>query len=347
MDIVIVGGANETNVARSLHDAAQKIGMSALLVDHKEAYGESKHLRRLFWHCAGRRPPFIGRFSERVAQLCKTHRPRFVLTTGLCPVNRDSLHEIRQYGATTLNFMTDDPWNPVHRAAWFEHAASQYDHIFTPRKAGIDDLRRLGCGDVSFLPFGYDPSLFFRPESVEAEPLVQVDDIFFAGGADADRAPLMLALVRAGFKLALYGDYWGKYRELRAHWRGIASVSEIRIATRKAKIALCLVRHANRDGNSMRTFEIPALGACCVMDDTEDHRALFGPDGACVEYFSSHTSLLEKCTTLRANATLRLSLASRLHSKIEVGHTYGDRLTTMLATCEHGTKGEFHFHPEA
>ena len=70
----------------------------------------------------------------------------------------------------------------------------------------MDDLVQLGCKKVCYLPFGYDPTLFYPKPGKPSETAC---DLFFAGGADADRVPLMSGVIRANFRLKLYGDYWG------------------------------------------------------------------------------------------------------------------------------------------
>ena len=98
------------------------------------------------------------------------------------------------------------------------------------------------------------------------------------GGADRDRVPFIAALGAAGFSIALYGDHWDRFPETKPYDRGYADPQTLRQATAAAKIALCLVRRANRDGHVMRSFEIPAIGACMLVEDTEEHREIFGPD---------------------------------------------------------------------
>jgi len=91
------------------------------------------------------------------------------------------------------------------------------------------------------------------------------------------------------------------------------------------------VRRSNRDGHCMRTFELPAMRTCMVVEDTEEHREIFGPDGECVTYFQSPEELLAAVRRLLADDEARTRLADACHKRICGGrNTYRDRLVQML-----------------
>ncbi len=331
--ILIVGGVGGTNVGDSFYRAAVKMGMQARILDTRQAYAAPAWRRLLNWHLLGRRPPRLRAFSEQVLRTCLAFRPQVLLTTGLAPLSRQVLDKIGDMGIHRLNFLTDDPWNPAHRARWFMRALPHYDVIYSPRRAMLPDLENAGCRQTHFLPFGYDADLFYpAPEEECKQAGLLVADVVFAGGADADRVPYMRALMERGFDLALYGDYWHRQPGTQAIARGQADVQKLRLALASAKLALCLVRRANRDGSCMRTFEVPAVGTCMLTEDTAEHREIFGKEGEAVLYFDSLVSMLEKARILRDDDALRRRLAESAHRLVtQGGHTYRDRLTTMLA----------------
>jgi spore maturation protein CgeB len=81
----------------------------------------------------------------------------------------------------------------------------------------------------------------------------------------------------------------------------------------------------------MRSYEVPAMGACMLLEDTPEHRAIFGEDGAAVVYFDSTDGLLDRVRWLLAHEPERRRLAEAAHRLIVDGHnTYADRLTAML-----------------
>jgi spore maturation protein CgeB len=206
-----------------------------------------------------------------------------------------------------------------------------YDVVFTPRRSTILDLVALGCGRVVYLPFGYDPDLFFSGESAEAPPELHNTDLLFVGGADSDRVPFVEKLAAGGLKLALYGSYWERYDSTKAYSLGQATPSTVRRATSVSPVNLCLVRRANRDGHVMRSFEIPAIGGFMLAEDTQEHRDLLGPEGQCVLYFASAAEAICKAHWALTNPVERQRMAQAAHELIVGGrNTYKDRLEQML-----------------
>jgi len=331
--LLIVGGVGGTNVGESLYRAALKMGMEARILDTRSAYDAPAWLRALNWRLLGRRPAHMHAFGRELLRACESFKPQVLLTTGLAPVSRRVLDRVGELGVRRLNFLTDDPWNPAHRAHWFMRALPAYGVVYSPRRAMLDDLEHAGCRQVRFLPFGYDEDLFFAPdEEARRRTLMPIADVVFAGGADEDRVPYMQAFIKHGFDLALYGEYWHGQPATRAVAKGQADVETLRVAIASAKVALCLVRRANRDGSCMRTFEVPAVGACMLTEDTPEHREIFGPEGEAVLYFDSMETMLEKTRKLCNDEILRTRLAENAHRLITAGgHTYRHRLAAMLA----------------
>jgi spore maturation protein CgeB len=184
---------------------------------------------------------------------------------------------------------------------------------------------------VTCLRFGYASGVHF-PEAATDEERGRYDaDIMFAGGADTDRVALASGLIEAGFRVALYGGYWQKHAATKSSWRGFVDASGLRKAVSGAKVCLGLVRRANRDGHSMRSFEVPAMGACFLAEDTEDHRAIFGEDGSAAAFFLGVRDAVDQAGTLVQQEGRRKAMAAASRRLITNGHhTYEDRLIEML-----------------
>jgi spore maturation protein CgeB len=214
------------------------------------------------------------------------------------------------------------------RSNWHLRALPLYDLIFSPRRSNIEDFRRLGCGKVHHLSFGYDECLF---AGATYSSDVCAHDVLFVGGADHDRVAFMTEFVGRGLPVAVVGGYWERYPDARMHALGIKPPDVTRALTAAAKVNLCLVRRANRDGHVMRSFEIAAAGGCMLAEDTEEHRELFGPEGEATIYFGNAREAAERARALLCNPSERKRLAATLHRRIVGGaHTYTDRLATIL-----------------
>lgn len=331
MRLLIIGNRAGTNIGESFEKAALELGHETTVVESRLAMEGNKWLRRFSWRFLGRRPIRLNSFSENVVEVCRKARPDCLIAMGIAPLNESALHQISLLGVRKICYLTDDPWCASYRSSWFLKALPLYDVVFSVRKANLRDLLSLGCKEVRYLPFGYDPEHFYPDSSGFKENIHLDSDILFAGGADSDRIPYISSLIKAGFRVGLYGSYWEKFRETRAYTKGQVDPVTLRKTLSNTKIALCLVRRANRDGNSMRTFEIPAVGACMLTEDTEEHRKIFGEEGKAVVYFKSIDEMLFKMKFLLQNELERKRLAQTAHDLIVNGkHTYKDRLVVML-----------------
>jgi hypothetical protein len=328
--IMIVGNPGQEHVGSHLRRAAEELNLTVHFVDTRGADG-GWLTQKASWHLLKRRPARLRPFSRSVADLCEEYRPRIFLSTGFAPVTRPDLDRIGAFGIYRVNFLTDDPWNEAQRAPWFLRAVCGYDEVLSTRRANLNDLRALGCRRVGYLPFGYAPHLHFREQLAPERMRALESDVIFAGGGDRDRVPYIGALAAAGLKVALYGGYWDHFAETRNLAQGLKSPAFVRQAVTAAKVALCLVRRANRDGVCMRSFEVPAMGAAMLVERTEEHAELFGPEGQAVLYFGGIPEMIEKARRLVNNEGERVRLKEAAHRLIVTGnHTYRDRLASIL-----------------
>jgi spore maturation protein CgeB len=329
-DLILVGPLGNTHVCGSLARAASDLGVSYSAMNTLPAYDGPAIVRKLLWHFGGRRPPRLRAFSADLLRAATVARPCAVITLGQVPVSGRVISRLRQGGIACCNFSTDDPFNPAVKAPWHLRDLRAYDLVFSPRRANIEELRRLGCADVRFLPFGYDDHLFSAPANPFASERAPAD-VLFVGGADGDRAGFFAGFVKSGVPVALIGGRWERYPISGAHTLGLRSADCIRDMTACVPVNICLVRRANRDDHVMRSFEIPAVGGFMVAEDTSDHRDIFGDEGECVLYFKTPEEAARKCAWAIAHEDDRRRMAAAAIARLSGGgHTYRDRLRTML-----------------
>lgn len=330
--LLIIGGMHPTAVGNSLRRAAMAVPeLTTAYVDSDQAHQAPRLIRALFWRLAGKRPPRLGRFNHRVLEECARVKPEFLICAGNIPLTAATVRQVAGMGCKTAVYLTDDPWNPAHRTTRFLAALPLYDWRLTPRKSILPDLARVSSRGNAYVPFGYEPELFHPAMPVNELPAYSACDVFFAGGADADRITPMSALLQAGMNVHLYGDMWARWKETAPAYRGYARPDDLSRMIAGAAVCLCMVRRANRDGQCMRTYELPAAGACMMVEDTAEHRELFGDDDAAVRYFTTDVSLVERTGGLLKSPHDRLRLKQAAHRLITEGrHAYADRLRTML-----------------
>ncbi|MFA6599594.1 MAG: glycosyltransferase [Candidatus Omnitrophota bacterium] len=330
--LIIVGSPEINHISGYFRNAALELGVLAGFSDIRHALSKKWLLNKIYWHCLDHRPVRLDQFGREVFDLCKRVKPNGLLCTGFAPLSANILKKIGESNIVRINYLTDDPWNPVHQALWFMRGLPLYDHVFSVRRANIPNLELLDGPKIHYLPFGYAPETHYleKPATEEEEKIYDCD-VVFVGGADRDRLPYIRAIIKEAMILHLYGGYWNRFKDTKRYWKGHANPGQVRKAVSGAKINLCLVRRANRDGNSMRSFEAPAMGGCMLLEETEEHRAIFGEDGRNVAYFSSISEMIDKIKWLLGHYETRKRISQNAHNLIIQGkHTYKDRLVTIL-----------------
>jgi spore maturation protein CgeB len=331
MKVALLGMLGGTHIGGSFARGAAKLGIESIWFDADKASVGPRLLRSLSWHLADRRPLYLSRFEKELVAACANAKPKILIATGMAPLTESGLSALRQMNIICLNYSTDDPWNPAMRSSWYLRALPFYDIVFSTRRSNLDDLKRLGCSKVYYLPFGYDESLFASPKHSNNAHNVDAHNVLFVGGADHDRAVFMREFMRHGLPVMLAGAYWERYPSFRAYTLGTRPPELVCALTAAAKINICLVRRANRDGHVMRSFEIGAIGGCMLAQDTDEHQEIFGQEGEAVIYFRNAKEAAQRASALLCDSSERKRLAEGLHRRITGGaHTYGHRLKTML-----------------
>lgn len=324
--IGIVGFFGANHLGGSLARAAEALGWRPVPFDAMDAEAPSRLGRAILGRAGIRRPLRLKGFGTGVLEACSRQQIRFLLATGRAPLAAVELRRLRAAGVTTGVFSSDDPWNAAQRAAWYLAALREYDVVFTPRGHTVPDFQANGCTRVETVPFGYDDRFIVAPDSTAAGP-----EVLFVGGADRDRADFMTAFAAEGVTASVVGAYWQRYPIAGITDLGHRSPEQVAALTRAARVNICLVRRANRDRHVMRTYEMAATGAAMVVEDTPDHRALFGPEGEAVVYFATPAEAAAKCRALLADEPLRLRLRTEARRRVvDGGNSYRDRLRLML-----------------
>jgi spore maturation protein CgeB len=240
-------------------------------------------------------------------------------------------------GAMLVNWATDDPFNRIDSSRELLKSIPLYDLYVCTKKNIMTDVRRGGCANVAYVRFGYKPEVHF-PElpANDEERDRYACDVMFIGGCDPHRSAYFEALIRAmpEVKLRLYGMYWERVRALRPCARGFAVARDYRLAIGGAKIAVNLVRRANRDDHVMRTFEIPACGGFMLTERSSTHEELFAEDNEAA-FFGSPDEFVAKVRSYLGRDEDRARIAATGYRKITHGrHSYGDRLVEIIQLAQ-------------
>ncbi|MFZ9558443.1 MAG: CgeB family protein [Vulcanococcus sp.] len=282
---------------------------------------------KVFYRLADRRSWEWWGFQRELIALIEQHKPRLVLVTGILPLAPRVFQAIRASGGRIVNYLTDDPWNPIHRRRCFLRNLKHYDHIFSTKEALRQRLEQAGTPSTSWLPFAYDPELHHPIDVTEPEPA----DVLFVGTGATERLPWLEALADLpGLRRRIHGNSWEGLST--PGWeKGPAVVGEdYSRAIGSARIVLGLLRQANGDLSTDRSYEIGAIGGCGLYQDTSEHRALLKdyPDGG---FFKDPAELRARVEALLSDPELQQQLRQGGAKALRrPEHTYGARLRTIL-----------------
>lgn len=320
-------------------DAAADLGFEHHFVDEAPYLRplETSLLHKVGFRLLHRRPLTRWRYNRALLAAARRFDPELVLTVKGAYIMPATLRRIKEEtGAVLINYATDDPFNPANATPDLVAGISVYDIYACTKRAIANDVKRAGAQTVVHTMFGYKPSVHF-PETpaTPAEAQRFTSDVVFAGGADRDRLrDLEPLLAVGGLSLAFYGGYWERDPRFRPHARGFVRGREYRLALGGARIALCFVRRANRDGHVMRSFEIPACGAFMLAERTDEHLAVFREDEEAA-FFGSPEELVDKVRYYLAHDEARQRIAQAGYTRVTTGrHTYRDRLRELVETAE-------------
>jgi spore maturation protein CgeB len=292
----------------------------------------TRRVHKAIYRLMGRRPPTAWDLNARLVEAAEGCRPDVVIVSKGAYVFPKTLRWLRALGAVVVNYATDDPFNERNADGWLRASIPEYDLYACTKRAIMADVRSAGCARTAFVRFAYNPDLHFPEQSAStAESDRFSSDVAFVGTADRDRWPYLDALLSIpGLRLALYGSNWHRQPERFSRLgRGMAVGRDYRLALSGAKIALGLLRSENRDGHTMRTFEIPACGGFLCAQRTAEHEEILrgGHDAV---FFDDPDDLRNKVTHYLDDEDARLRISRAGLRAVSQAHTYADRIEEMV-----------------
>lgn len=231
-----------------------------------------------------------------------------------------------------IGFSPDDMHARHNRSYQFDRQLDLYDAFLTTKSYNVAELTRSGCPKVVFVPNGYDPKTH-RPMPVDAEAQRLGAAVAFIGTYEPDRARSLRSLALAGIPVRIWGANWQKWRSRPpgavVEGRPIYGDDYARAISASA-INLTFLRKTNRDLQTTRSIEIPAIGGFMLAERTDEHRELF-EEGLEAEFFGSDAELIEKCRYYLAHPEERRKIAEAGRRRcLASGYDYRSRLSSAL-----------------
>lgn len=240
----------------------------------------------------------------------------------------------QQPNARIINLLTDDP-NGKFRRSWglIRRTAGYYDEFFVQRQVNIEELKSWGAPKVRICYRSFDPE-FHRPITLTEEDSDFKTRVGFIGSYEDFRADYIADLIKKGIPVTVVGDGWEGgvgWDLIKPYYRGSSVYGDAYIKHLNGmEIALHFLRHANRDEQDSRTFEIPACKVFMLAERTELHTRLFEEDKEAV-FFNSKEELTEKVKYYMQHPEKRAEIAARGYEAcFKKGYDHSARLKAVM-----------------
>lgn len=339
MDILLLCAKTGTGLGCSYARAFRALGANVQHYDIRQAYrsalpgGNNSLIRRIL-------SPMLGKaYNAKVRRDLKQAKADLVFVGKGQHLRPDTIRWLRnRIGAPVVNFYPDDPFSDArsNRLTYGTEVLGSYSACFTFAKHLISHYRNVDAQNVFYLPFARDPQLHAPPENV---PLSAPYDVVFVGNLDETRVRWLEPLVKAKYRLAVYG---GRTKEAVPYHSALRNAdffpatygAGLAQALHQGAISINIMRCQNENSHNMRSFESPACGAFTLSQRTPELVELFD-EGEEIACFGSPEELSAEVAHWLARPAERVEVAQAGFHRVE-HDTYRRRAITILEKAGRG-----------
>jgi spore maturation protein CgeB len=281
--------------------------------------------------------PGIYKINRLIIDKIVEIKPDLLLVDNKPFITSRTLNIIRklQPSIKIVNLITDDPTGR-YKYAWrlCLSTAKLYDFHFVQRKVNVQELLNAGARKVELCYRSFDPT-FHRPIQLQQEDQKKYEsNVGFIGTYEDVREEYVAYLIENKIPVSVTGDGWSKgknWKLIEPYYNGPSIYGEAYIKTINGmKIALHFLRHANRDEQDSRTFEIPACGVFMLGESSDLHRMLFNENEEAV-FFTTKEELLNKVQYYLLHDEERKRIARNGRERcIKSGYDHTSRLNQVI-----------------
>lgn len=333
MNIVLVGetnpGSRTPQRLRALTDLGHRVAMVATMPPGWTYETRPGLLDRL---CYRLRRPRDGA-GANAALIEAAVGAEVVILDNARTIRPATLRAVRRLAprARLVWYSEDDTMNPRHRTRWLEGCIPLFDLWVTTKSFNAEPAempalgaRRVMVVDNSFCPSAHAP---ITPDRRFAAT------VSFVGTFEAPRADDLLDLAAAGIPVRVWGNGWaalaGRLPLLTIEGCPVYGDDYRRVVCSSA-INLCFLRKGNRDRQTCRSLEIPAIGGFMLHEASSEMTRLLAPDRE-VAYFSPGKNLVEQCNSWLSDDAGRARLAAAAHARVMADdHSHHARWRAIL-----------------
>jgi len=283
--------------------------------------------------------PGIYLLNKVIRKAVKNIECKIVLVDNKPYLSALTFRHIKRYrpSAIIANLLTDDPFG-LYGKSWslLKNTASLYDIIFVQRKVNLEEFKLIGAKRIEICCRSFDPT-FNRPLKLSAADVQKyAADVGFVGTYESNRASFIAYLIQNNVAVAVTGDGWPEkdyWDVIKPYYRGPSVYGEEYIKTLNGMgVALHFLRHANRDEQDSRTFEIPACKVFMLAEHSDLQEQLFKANDQVV-FFKTKEELLEKVIYYKLNEAERKRIALNGYNRCFMsGYDHQSRMKVVLET---------------
>lgn len=213
-----------------------------------------------------------------------------------------------------IHYSPDDMMNKGNQSNQYLNSVPLYDFHITTKSYNVKELYDLNAKNVLFINNCFDQNYH-----VKITKNKKIYDVGFIGSFEIDRAIMLENLAKSGFKLIIRGNWPNKWvinlRKLGVDIENKEfAFPDYNLFISNCKINLCFLRKVNRDLQTTRSIEIPAMGGFMMAEDTKEHRLLFEENVEAV-FFKSFDELKSKIDFYLKNEYLINKIAEAGYNK--------------------------------
>lgn len=283
------------------------------------------------------RPLQVKSFNEEIIQQYLTFRPDVVLVYKGAFFQKRTLDFIHNDKIPIVVFFPD--------VSLFAHGKNipkcipHYDHIFTTKSFGINDLNtkfNVPLEKITFIPHGFDPQIH--------KPIKPLDnfknDVSFIGNYSLHKAGVLESIVSSlpNINLKIWGGTWGKYngKLLNRYIIGNGVMGDAYAAAiNSSKINLAILSEqvegaSSGDQITSRTFHITGSGGFMLHQHTNEVENYY-EEGVECEFYRSEEELINKIKYYLNNEMKRQKVALNGYKRAMLQYNQNERAKEVIS----------------
>lgn len=341
LSILFVGDTTPFLTTSARRDAFVELGHRVETVDQVDFVTAKNRwvTRANFWSM---RTPAVYAFNRALIEAAERAKPDLAWIEKGTFVFPRTLRALRARGIPLVYHNTDDVAKPtpLERVHWrfLLRTLGDYDMYVTSNWHNVEEFRRDGFENVHHMELCANDAVRVDAPPTEAERAELGGAVGFIGHWEPNTERHLLALVRAGIPVTIWGPYWHQAKakdELAGAIRGRGVYGDdYAKAIVSFDVNVGIVSSWNRNHTASRSFQIPALGAFLIHQRNEVVTGYFR-EGEEAAFFSDEDELVEKCRYYLDHPDERLRVAEAGKRRcIESGYFELDRVRDIIPALE-------------